>query len=106
MSALKKRMSWFGNRISDVADDAMDLHWSDVLHAIGLQRRRRVLSSVIPAIGFLIAGGAIGAGLGLIFAPASGRRLRQKVEDRISTLRERLHKHDGPGAMPNSASSP
>jgi hypothetical protein len=62
----------------------------DVLHLVGLVRRRSMLGSVLPAMGFLALGAAIGAGVGLMFAPSSGRRLRQDVGDRLDQIRDRM----------------
>jgi hypothetical protein len=60
----------------------------DVLELAGLQRRRSILEAVLPALGLLAAGAVIGAGVGLAFAPSSGRRLRQDVSGRLDQLRE------------------
>ncbi len=62
----------------------------DVLQLIGLVRRRRFVEAMIPAIGFVALGAAIGAGVGLMLAPSSGRRLRQDVSDRLDQIRERI----------------
>jgi gas vesicle protein len=45
---------------------------------------------VIPAAGFVVLCAALGAGLGLMFAPSSGRRLRQDVGERFDVLRDRI----------------
>lgn len=62
----------------------------DILDLVGLERRRSVVGIVLPAIGLVAAGAAIGAGIGLMFAPSSGRRLRQEVGDRFDQIRERV----------------
>ncbi len=62
----------------------------DGLRLIGLARRRSMIGLFLPAIGLLAAGAAIGAGVGLAFAPSSGRRLRQDVGGRFDQLRERV----------------
>jgi hypothetical protein len=65
---------------------------NDVLDLVGLARRRTILSSMLPAMGFLALGAAIGAGVGLMLAPSSGRRLRQDVGDRLDQIREKMRR--------------
>jgi hypothetical protein len=62
----------------------------DVLDLVGLERQRPVLGALLPAMGLLALGAAIGAGIGLMLAPSSGRRLRKDVGDRIDQIRERM----------------
>jgi len=62
----------------------------DVLEVIGLQRRGSALGAILPAIGLVAIGAAIGAGVGLMFAPTAGRRLRQGMSERIDQMRERM----------------
>ncbi len=76
----------------------------DVLELAGLQRRPSILGSFLPALGLLAAGAVIGAGLGLAFAPSSGRRLRQDVSGRLDHLREEVKK-DTPKHSEVSANS-
>jgi YtxH-like protein len=64
----------------------------DALGLVGLARRRSMLGMFLPAIGLLAAGVAIGAGVGLAFAPSSGRRLRQDVGGRLDQIRDRVKK--------------
>jgi hypothetical protein len=73
-----------------------DIRSDDMLEMMGLTRRRSALGTVLPALGLLVAGGAIGAGLGLVFAPSSGRRMRQNVEDRVGQLREKFKNSTSP----------
>jgi hypothetical protein len=62
----------------------------DVLDLVGLHRRRSAIGVILPAIGLVAFGAAIGAGVGLMFAPSSGRRLRQGVSERIDQMREKV----------------
>ena len=66
----------------------------DVLRLVGLARRRSALGVILPALGLLAAGAAIGAGAGLAFAPSSGRRLRQDVGGKLDQIRERVVSKD------------
>ncbi|HXX69665.1 MAG TPA: YtxH domain-containing protein [Polyangiaceae bacterium] len=63
----------------------------DVLERVGLRRkaRTRMVASLLPALSLLFVGAAIGAGVGLAFAPSSGRRLRLEMGERILRLRDR-----------------
>jgi len=64
-------------------DDALDL--------LGLTRKRgSFLGAFVPALALLSVGAALGAGVGLAFAPSSGRRLRKDFGDRLEQLRERM----------------
>jgi gas vesicle protein len=60
----------------------------DVLELAGLQSRHSLMGTLLPALGLLAAGAAIGAGVGLAFAPSSGRRLREGMSGRLDQLRE------------------
>ena len=67
---------------------------ADVLALAGLVRKPTTFEMVLPAIGLVAAGVVIGAGLGLFFAPESGRLLRddvsRNVNSRVGQLRERV----------------
>jgi hypothetical protein len=77
----------------------------DVLELAGLQHRRSTLGIFLPALGLIAVGAAIGAGLGLAFAPAWARRLREDVGNRLGHLREEAKKeaHHYSEASANSA---
>jgi hypothetical protein len=62
----------------------------DVLELIGLQRRHSALGAILPAMGLVAFGAAIGAGVGLMLAPSSGRRLRQDMSERFDQMREKM----------------
>jgi hypothetical protein len=72
----------------------------DILDLFGLTRKRTTLEVLLPALGLLVAGAALGAGAGLAFAPASGRRfrhdLREEVGGRIGQIRERIQSERKP----------
>jgi hypothetical protein len=95
---MMKQLAWLGDRVSDIDYDG-------ILRTVGLARRRSMLSYVIPTVGALIAGAAIGAGVGLLFAPASGRRTRQNVEDKISHLKEKIARTHNGHSTPDLGSS-
>ncbi|HZU82571.1 MAG TPA: YtxH domain-containing protein [Polyangiaceae bacterium] len=64
--------------------------FDDILEAVGLVRRGSMGRFVAPALGLFVVGAGIGAAVGLMFAPSSGRRLRQEVGDRLDQVRERI----------------
>jgi hypothetical protein len=53
---------------------------------------------LMPAIGILAVGMLAGAGVALLFAPTSGKKLREEMEHKISGLRSRLMLPQGDGA--------
>ncbi len=78
----------------------------DALRLLGVARRRSALELMLPALGLLAAGAAIGAGIGLAFAPSSGRRLREDVGGRLDQIRERVKKESEKNSNASVTSSP
>jgi hypothetical protein len=72
---------------------------ADILALAGLARKQTMLEALLPALGLVAAGVVIGAGVGLFFAPESGRLLRddvrQGVGTRVGQLRERVLSEKG-----------
>jgi hypothetical protein len=64
----------------------------DALRLMGVMRRRSPIELMLPALGLLALGAAVGAGIGLAFAPSSGRRLREDVGGRLDQIRDRVRK--------------
>ena len=62
---------------------------SDLLGSVGLERRRTAMDRLLPALGWIGLGTAIGAGVALMCAPSSGRELRAKVSDKLDYAKER-----------------
>jgi hypothetical protein len=60
----------------------------DILRALHLQTRRNG-SDVVPSIALFGAGLLVGAGLALLFAPSSGRELREELGERAAELKDR-----------------
>jgi hypothetical protein len=61
----------------------------DVLDLARLRRQPSMLAFAFPAIGLLVVGIVIGVGVGILFAPSSGRHLRQAARDRLNQMRDR-----------------
>jgi hypothetical protein len=56
--------------------------------SIGLERG--IGDYVAPAVGILALGVLAGASVALLFAPMTGRRLREEMENRLMEFRSRL----------------
>lgn len=67
----------------------------DLLGLVGLQRRRSVLQTLLPAIGLVSLGAAVGAGAALLIAPSSGADLRQRLTERVDKLTEKISELQG-----------
>jgi len=67
------------------------LEMDDVLGLIGVERRSSTLGRVLPAIGLVATGAAIGAGAALLFAPSTGKELRTRISDRLDDARDKLN---------------
>ncbi len=63
---------------------------NDALGVVGLERKPSSLSQLLPAIGLITVSAAIGAGIALLVAPSSGRRLRARLSDGIDDAKHRL----------------
>lgn len=62
---------------------------SDLLGSVGLERRRTAMDRLLPAIGLIGLGTAIGAGVALLWAPSSGRELRARMSEQLDHAKER-----------------
>lgn len=60
-----------------------------LLDRMGLEQRRSTMEVLLPALGIFGAGIAVGAALGVLFAPKRGDELRNDIRHRISDLRDR-----------------
>lgn len=60
-----------------------------VLERLGLEPKRSAMEIVLPALGVFGAGIAVGAALGVLFAPKRGDELRTDLRHRIGDIRDR-----------------
>lgn len=74
----------------DIREKLGKLTRDDVLGVVGLETRKGMMDYVWPAVGILAAGVVIGAGLGLLFAPKSGRELRADIGTQAGALKEKV----------------
>ncbi|MGE0710460.1 MAG: YtxH domain-containing protein [Planctomycetota bacterium] len=63
--------------------DVKHLTKDDLLQRFGLQRRPSAVDYLLPVAGVFGAGLLVGAGLALLFAPKSGRELRDDLRHRL-----------------------
>ncbi len=77
-----------------------DIEKDDVLELMGLQSRRSAADYVLPTIGVFSLGLLVGAGLGLLLAPKSGRELRDDLRTKLDSGRDQL-----PGLGANSGAA-
>src|SRR6202158_2545243 len=72
----------------------------EISNAIGLQPRQTITTEMIAALGAFGTGIVIGAGLALLFAPKTGRELRQDIADRLGDLATGLTNGDNSHETP------
>jgi hypothetical protein len=65
------------------------LNRSDVLSALNLQEKGSSTDYVLPAMGIFGVGLAVGAALGIILAPRSGRATRRELGKKVDQVTER-----------------
>ena len=85
---VRKDIESLFERIQDRVPDSAD----DFLDTLGLQRKRGPASVILPAMGTLFLGAAIGSALGMLFGPRYGYRLMDRMGVKIpEKLREAAH---------------
>ncbi len=63
--------------------DIKDLDKSQILGMLGLEERTTTSSMLLRSLGLIGLGALVGAGVGLLYAPRSGRELREDLGRRI-----------------------
>lgn len=76
--------------------------FDDLLGLIGLQQRRSNMKLILPAIGLVSLGAAIGAGAALLVAPSSGADLRKRLTDRLDSCTN--NEEEGSSHQPSNTS--
>ncbi|MFU8802812.1 MAG: YtxH domain-containing protein [Bradymonadaceae bacterium] len=82
----KKILNDMNKQVSSTYDSGMDTF----LDRMGLEQKRSTMELMLPMLGVFGAGIAVGASLGLLFAPKRGDELRGDLRHRIDDLRERM----------------
>jgi hypothetical protein len=62
----------------------------NLFDAIGLSVRRPIGARAVGGLGMLALGALVGAGIGVLMAPAPGVEMRQRAKNGIDDLRNRL----------------
>jgi hypothetical protein len=75
--------------INDSMSNTYDSSVNALLERLGLEQKRSTMEVVLPALGIFGAGMAVGAALGVLFAPKRGEELRGDIQRQIDDLRER-----------------
>jgi hypothetical protein len=64
-------------------NDLKKMDKDDLLHMIGLERRREATDWLLPTLGAFSVGMLVGAGIGLLLAPKPGAELRSDLRNRL-----------------------
>lgn len=75
--------------INDSARNTYESSMNAVLDRLGLEQKRSTMEVVLPALGIFGAGMAVGAALGVLFAPKRGDEIRSDLRSQVDQLRER-----------------
>lgn len=87
------------DRFTDIGDRFSK---DQILDSLGLQEKRTNTDYLVPALGIFGAGLAVGAVLGLLFAPKSGRDIRTDIRHRFDDMRS----HKGHALTEGSQQTP
>ena len=82
---LKHLLESLNESVSSGYDRSVD----KALDRFGLEQRRATKDVVLPALGIFGAGIAVGASLGLLFAPKRGEELRSDIRHSLDDLRRK-----------------
>ncbi|WP_168210831.1 YtxH domain-containing protein [Persicimonas caeni] len=74
---------------NDSARSSYDNSVNSLLDRMGLEQKRSTMEVILPALGIFGAGMAVGAALGVLFAPKRGEEIRSDLGSQIGQLRER-----------------
>lgn len=75
--------------INDSARNTYDSSMNALLDRMGLEQKRSTMEVILPALGIFGAGMAVGAALGVLFAPKRGDEIRSDLRSQVDQLRER-----------------
>jgi hypothetical protein len=83
---IKKILNDMNKQVSSGYDSGME----NLLDRLGLEQKRSTMEVLLPMLGVFGAGIAVGASLGLLFAPKRGDELRDELRHRLDDLRDRM----------------
>ena len=73
-------------QVSNTYDSSVD----SLLDRMGLEQKRSTMEILLPVLGVFGAGIAVGATLGVLFAPKRGEEIRGDLRHRLEDIRERV----------------
>ena len=94
----------FRSAFEKVNDEVRNFSADDVLHALGLERKRNAAEKMLPMIGLFGAGLLVGAGIALLLSPKSGAVVREAIGGAVNKFRSR--ETDVEGGEARSATAP
>jgi gas vesicle protein len=77
------------NELNDSISSSYDKNLEKTLDRLGLERKGSRSKDILPALGIFGAGIAVGATLGVLFAPKRGDELRSELAKNLDELRQR-----------------
>jgi gas vesicle protein len=77
------------NELNDSVSSSYDKSLEKTLDRLGLERKGNSSKEILPALGIFGAGIAVGATLGVLFAPKRGDELRSELANNLDDLRRR-----------------
>ncbi|MEZ4334780.1 MAG: YtxH domain-containing protein [Myxococcota bacterium] len=67
---------------------------NELLHRVGLQRRRSRARRTARAAGLFGAGALVGTGIAMLLTPKSGRQVRREIGERARSVKEYVRPED------------
>jgi len=77
------------DNLNESVSSSYDRNVDKLLERVGLEQRRATSDVVLPALGIFGAGIAVGATLGMLFAPKRGDELRSDIRHSLEDLRQK-----------------
>lgn len=81
----KKSMNSLNNSMSNTYENSVN----SLLDRMGLEHKKSTMDMMLPALGIFGAGIALGATLGVLFAPKRGEEIRSDLRSQVGQLREK-----------------
>lgn len=75
--------------LNDTMSSSYENSVNALLDRMGLEHKRSTMDMMLPALGIFGAGLAVGAALGVLFAPKRGEEIRSDIRSQVGQLRER-----------------
>lgn len=87
----------FRSAFDKVNSEVRNFDPEDILHALGLEKKRSSTEKMLPMIGVFGAGLLVGAGIALLLSPKSGREIRDAIGGQVSRFTQREGNAEGGG---------